>query len=441
MTLQDYHPGLERDSSLSNVYDCASLFGEFFQKPFSEVRKVKRLIRVSLFIVLLCSMVAMAKPLSLCDFQSVETHFRDMRLSFNYRYFNDASTEGIDVSSGRIAVAYSELTDSLNEGFTLTSNIEISLSDFTPVSGLGQGAGTLRHYLSEEQPLFGFGGLEASFTTSLPQPHIELRAGVGYGRFSDVTPLAKALRIEQKLLKLEAIPDRLPDAVIMALAEQISRRAEFTSLEELMSTIQTLIEQASGTTLDPLSVVMVGVELNTLNELLSNIEGLIEEASGTTLNARALLVIQDEMLRTGDERNCGWAVQGGIGYELADPYGGTRDLLLTTSADAAFAPDPDSQILLHASFSGPLAAIQENTLGLTASYVYTLTDQLSFHADYALKCMPKEEGLMNASHSASFELALGLGGANVALQLALTKEPDVSGWSSDFTISMAMDLL
>ena len=402
---------------------------------------MKRLIRVSLFVVLVCSMVTMAKPLSLCDFQSVETHFRDMRLSFNYRYFNDASTEGIDVSSGRIAVAYNELTDSLNEGFTLTGNIEISLSDFTPVSSLGQGAGTLRHYLSEERPLFGFGGLEASFTTSQLQPHIELRAGVGYGRFSDVTPLAKALRIEQKLLKLEAISDRLPDEVIMALAEQISRRAEFTSLEELMSTIQTLIEQASGTPLDPLSVVMVGVELNTLNELLSNIEGLIEEASGTTLNAQALLVIQDEMLRTGDERNCGWAVQGGIGYELADPYGGTRDLLLTASADAAFAPNPDSQILLHASFSGPLAAIQENTLGLTGSYVYTLTDQLAFHADYALKCTTQEEGLVNIGHSASFELALGFRGANVALQLALTKEPDVPGWSSDFTVSMAMDLL
>jgi len=48
---------------------------------------------------------------------------------------------------------------------------------------------------------------------------------------------------------------------------------------------------------------------------------------------------------------------------------------------------------------------------------------------------------MNVSHSASFELALGFGGANVALQLALKKEPDVPGWSSDFTISMAMDLL
>ncbi|MCD6494905.1 hypothetical protein J7K60_02505 [Candidatus Bipolaricaulota bacterium] len=402
---------------------------------------MKRLIQVSLFMILVCGMGALAKPLSLCDFQSMETHFRDMRLSFNYRYFNDASTEGIDVRSGRIAVAYNELSDTLSEGFTLAGNIEISLSDFTPVSGLGQGAGTLRHYLSEEQPLFGFGGLEASFTTSLPQPHIELRAGVGYGRFSDVTPLAKALRIEHKLLKLEAIPDTLPDAVIMALAEQISRRAEFTNLKELMGAIQTLIEQASGTSIDPLSLVMVGVDLKTLNELLLNMEGLIEEASGTTLNAQALLVIQDEMLRTGDEKNCGWAVQGGIGYELSDPYGGTRDLLLTASADAAFAPDPDSQILLHASFSGPLAAIQENTLGLTSSYVYALTDQLAFHADYALECMTKDEGSMNVSHSASFELALGFGGANVALQLALTKEPDVPGWSSDFTISMAMDLL
>ena len=402
---------------------------------------MRRLAWVGLFVFLVSSIAVIAKPLSLCDFQSVDTHFKDMRLSFNYRYFNDASTEGIDVSSGRIAVAYSELMDSLNEGFSLSGNVEISLSDFTPVSGLGQGAGTLRHYLSEEEPLFGFGGLEASFTTSLPQPHMELRAGIGYGRFSDVTPLAKARRIEQKLLKLGAIPDALPDPVIMALAEQISRRAEFTSLQELMNKIQTLIQQASETPVEPLSVVMVGVELNTLNELLSNIEGLIEDASGTTLNAQALLVIQDEMLRTGDERNCGWAVQGGIGYELTDPYGGTRDLLLTASADAAVAPDPDSQILLHASFSGPLTSIQDNTLSLTASYVYTLTDQLAFNADYALKSIPGEDGLENVSHSASFELALGFGGASVALQLALTRDPGVPGWSSDLTLSMAMDLL
>lgn len=402
---------------------------------------MKKFIWVVLFVVSVVSVLSSAKSLSLCDFESVETHFRDMRLSFNYRYFNDASTEGIDVNSGRIAVAYSELKDSLDEGLSLSGNVEITLSDFTPSSGLGQGSGTLRHYFSEDQPFFGFGGMEASFTTSLPQPHLELRAGVGYGRFSDVTPLAKARKIEQKLLKLEAISEKLPDDVIMALAEQIARRSEFTNLQELMNKIQTLIQQASDVPVEPVSVVMVGADMKTLNDLLANVEGIIEEASGTPLNAQALLAIQDEILRTGDERNCGWAVQGGVGYELTDPYSGTRDLLLTGSADAAFAPNPNSQILMHASASGPLDAMQDNTLSLTFSYVYTLTDQLTFNADYALKRIPGDEGMANISHSASFELAFGLGGASVAVQLSLTKEPNVGGWSSDFTISMAMDLL
>ncbi|HCP31820.1 TPA: hypothetical protein DIT45_00965, partial [Candidatus Acetothermia bacterium] len=279
---------------------------------------MKRMV-VGLLGCLLVGLLAVAAPLSLCDYHTPETSLSDMDLSFNYRYFDDPATEGIDVSSGRVSLGYNQLYDSPAMGFTLAGNGEVSLTGFSVTGWLGQGSGTLRYYLTEDMPFFGFGGVEGSLATGQPQPGLALSAGLGYGRFNDVTPLAKAFRIQNDLFALEAITDKLPDDVLMAIAKEIGRQIEYAEMKELVAAIETLIE----------------------------------DASGATLNARALLSIEEEILTTGNEKYCGWSVQGGVGYEIIDPFGGEKDLLITLSADAAFAPEPGSQFLFHASFFGP----------------------------------------------------------------------------------------
>jgi hypothetical protein len=242
-------------------------------------------------------------------------------------------------------------------GFTLTGNGEVALTGFSVTGGLGQGAGTLRYYLGEETPFFGFGGVAGSLAMGQPQPGLALSAGLGYGRFNDVTPLAKAFKIQQDLVALEAITDRLPDEVLMAIATEIGRQIEYAELKDLVAAIETLIE----------------------------------DASGATLNARALLSIEDEILAAGDEKHCGWSVQGGIGYEIVDPFGGEKDILLTLSADAAFAPEPGSQLLFHASFFGPFDIIEENTLTATASYDYALSEDTTIIANYRTANRPRSQ--------------------------------------------------
>jgi len=377
-----------------------------------------------------------AASLSLCDYRSPSANLRDMRLSFNYRYFDNAATEGIEVSSGRLAVDYNQLYESDNMGITLSGNVEISLLDLTPASGIGHGVGTFRYYILEETPLFGFGGLEAGAATGQPQPNLELRAGMGYGRFSDVTPLAKALNLQRELLRMGTITERLPDEAIRAIADQIGQRSQLTTLEEVMAAIEALISDAAVTPLDPLSVVMVGLELNTLQSLVTDIETLIEDASGASLDADALLLLQNTILEPGNERKCGWAVQGGIGYDLI-----TNNVLFTFSADAALVPDPASQILLHSSFSGPSDILEENALTFSASYAYSVNDHMKLFADYRLQRVKSAGEPAGATHAASFELAFDLGGADLALQVALTKDPSVEGWSTDVMLSMAIDLL
>jgi hypothetical protein len=368
---------------------------------------MKRMMVMGLLGALLVGVLAVAAPLSLCDYHTPETSLSDMNLSFNYRYFDDPATEGVDVSSGRFSLGYNQLYDSPDIGFTLTGNGEVALTGFGISGGLGQGAGMLRYYLTEDMPFFGFGGVEGSLATGQPQPGLALSAGLGYGRFNDVTPLAKAFRMQQDLIALKAITDQLSDEVLMAIATEIGRQIEYAELKDLVAAIETLIE----------------------------------EASGATLNARALLSIEDEILATGDEKYCGWSVQGGIGYEVIDPFGGEKDILLTLSADAAFAPEPGSQLLFHASFFGPFNITEENTLSVAASYDYALSEDTTLIAKYNLQRVQPLAQDAADSQSASLAIAFNLGGANVSLQLALTKGVGAIDWSKEITISATMNLL
>ena len=386
---------------------------------------------ISLFYVL-----AETTPIDLCDYRTPEADLQDMRFSFNYRHFNDTWTDEEDVSSGRLAVDYDRFLNTDTLGFTVTGKAEIALQDFTPASGLGQGSFTLRSYTFEEMPLFFvFGGMESSFATGQAKPNVEIRAGFGYGRFSDVTPLAKTLKIQKELLRTGKIKKELPDEILLAIADQISQRGEFASMEELMAAIQTLLEDEAVTVVDPVSIVMIGTELNTWQALVSDIADMVKDASGAPLDAEILMIIQEQILATDDARNCGWAAQGGIGYDLV-----THKTLLTASFDAAVAPDPATQVLLRTSLSGPLVAPIESIFGFSISYDYLIKNDLSLFANYTLQAKPAE-GFTTTTHSASLELALNLGAGDLSLQIALNKEPNVPGWSSDVMLSLVFDLL
>jgi hypothetical protein len=366
--------------------------------------------RLGVFVVLgacLGGLCGATWGLSPCDYRSPVTAMTEARLSLTYRYFNDAATPVIDVNSGRVAMNYDQLLDSPSYGFTIAGAAELTLNAFRPTGWLGQAAATFRWYPIKEALLFGFGGLEASMATGQPLPRVDVRVGLGVGRFTDVTPLAKAMVIEEKLLALEAIFDRLSDEAVLGIAALIGREAEYASLKGVVA----------------------------------EIENLIETVARVELGARALLSIEEIILMTGIERKCGWAIQGGIGYELIDPFGGAQNVVVTASADWAFATGPDDQLLFHAGFSGPFDLIDEHILTVTFGYEYELSEDVSLDADYALQRVKPSGLAANTSHAASLALDFDIGGADLGLRVALTREAGDPGWSIDVSVSAAMDLL
>ncbi len=222
-----------------------------------------------------------------------------------------------------------------------------------------------------------------------------------------MTPLAKAILIERDLIGLGAFVDPLADDVLLAIAGAIGRWIEYESLKELVA----------------------------------DIESLIEGVAAVDLDARALLTIEEIILAVGDERRCGWAIQAGVGYELVDPFGGAQNVVVGGSADAAFAFGPSDQLLFHASYSGPFDIMNENTLSATVSYEVALTEESTLIANYVLQRV-KPAGLVAvSSHSAGVSIGFDIAGIDILIQASFTRDTGDPGWSTDVSLSAAMDLL
>jgi len=345
--------------------------------------------------------------LSVCNYKSPETSLTDARLSFSYRYYNDANSIGADVNSGRFAANYDQLYDSPNYGFTISGSAELTLDTFMPDGWLGQSAATFRYYPFDKSLFFAFGGLQASMATAQLRPGVEVRFGGGVGRFSDVTPLAKAMEMNRELLRSGAIANSLTDSVLMAIAGIIGREVEYDSVKDLVAQIETIVEADAALQLD----------------------------------ARALLTIEEIVLMVGDDSQCGWALQLGIGYELVDPFGNPQNVVVAGSADAAFAFGPSDQMMFHASYSGPFDIMNENTLTATLSYEYELTQDSTLLADYALQRVKPDGAVASTNHAAGLAIGFDLGGADILLQISLARGAGDPGWSFDLSVSAAMDLL
>jgi hypothetical protein len=343
-----------------------------------------------------------ATAVSICSYVSPETSLQSLGLSLSYRYFDDWSTAGVDTSGGRAALDYNRLYDSPDFGYTLDGDAEVLLKNLLPTSWAGSAAGTIRYYFMPDVPAFGFGGIEAWTATGQPQPAVHISAGLGYGRFSDVTPMAKALKIEQQLHKADAIGAPLGDEALLAIAETIG--GTFASAKDQTAEVVNKIQAAAGTTLPP----------------------------------RQVLGVEDLVLETGDSRYCGWAVDAGIGYQLLDPNGQPTSFLVTASADAAFVPAPEGQMLFHAGFSGPLNILSENSLTIRASYDTVLCETSSLEASYTLLRVQPLGLPAYASHNASLLVSFTLGRADLGLQASLAKAANAAAWTLDISVSAAI---
>lgn len=345
-----------------------------------------------------------AFAISICQYQAPTTNLLRGEAAFSYHYFEDPLTPAPDISTGKLTVQGEWLVDSPARGVGLTFAGEFNLFGLGLASAMAQVSGTFREYPYPPFSYFVFGGVEGSLDTRNARPAVEVRAGVGYGRFTDVTPLVRALRIEEKLLAGGLLLAALPESTVLLLAQEIGRRQIYSSTADLAAAVVRIIAAEAGITLDP----------------------------------RSALLVEEVLEESGLERYCGWAVQFGLGYLLARAQPGA--LRFSLSLQGAMAPDPRSQILFKSDLSAPYQVFEEYTWNLSASYTSRLDDTTNFSAQYVLRQIKPRGQMPAGSQSATFQLTFKLGGASVTLKVGFSKLAEARNWTQELLLSAGWQL-
>lgn len=337
----------------------------------------------------------------LCEYTSPTTALLTGKVSFFYQHEEDPATPGVDLSGGWLSFDTRRQYDSAAQGFTVEGGGQLRFQNLGLVQASLGVSGAVRQYLATPLPLFTFGGGEATLDTAFLQPRVEARAGLGYGRFYNVTPLAKADEIRERLLEATDLPRGLTDEETKGVANEIGRWVEGEPLAERAAAVVAFIEARLGRKLGPAVVLM----------------------------------IEQILAAPRRERYCGWTVQAGLAHELADPKGGPRDFLFSVALDAAVAPERNSQLLFRARIAGPYWITEQHTLTLDATFERQIDDEVSFAARYSL-FQDKPLGQLPAGRqSASFQLELALGWVGITVQMEFSKLAEAPAWKQSITIA------
>ena len=154
-----------------------------------------------------------------------------------------------------------------------------------------------KKYLRNGSRIFGFGDFNARHSDTYDRPDLDVTPGLGYGRFISATPLAKAVRIEEFLLKEGAIKGRLPKEHLVALSHVIQRKGEFQ--ERYGSTYQKWWFEAMETVIVASGTAPNGIE------------------AGGILRINEVLFEQRV-----NERFYGWEATAGTNFQLTTPLKG-----------------------------------------------------------------------------------------------------------------------
>lgn len=88
----------------------------------------------------------------------------------------------------------------------------------------------IQKYLWLDRDWFGFVKVNLQHKNTYNQIYSDIYAGYGYGRFIDATALAKAVRIEEHLIKENVIGGYLPKETMIKIANIIEREQEYIGI-------------------------------------------------------------------------------------------------------------------------------------------------------------------------------------------------------------------
>jgi hypothetical protein len=187
---------------------------------------------------------------------------------------------------------------------------------------------------------------------------------MGYGRFINATPLARALRAQEELLKEAILLGEIPDNIILDVAKMMA--------PEVIARYQQEYDQWERHYYGDLEK-----EFQRSGKLRDN-----------ELGGVGALVIRDVLDEFISDRYYGYELSAGIGYDLQTPYEDQdRAAFAEANANFAYPIDLRSQFVEFFRVKSPLTDSRfgkEVDMSFTPSYSYEISNSLDFVTAYIL---------------------------------------------------------
>ena len=175
-----------------------------------------------------------AQNVSVTDYQVPVSAADRLLIDFSMNH----ATSGSDAltSKGNIGGIYKRFYDSLPFGYSIDIigsglvDKSIVTDEYNTNYQVNGDAGVKKYLMQNSaalKDLFGSVRASSNMLKNYDQPASSLTVGVGYGRFIEATDLAKAVRIEEFLIKEGELSDHLPKEAILEISKIINREGEY----------------------------------------------------------------------------------------------------------------------------------------------------------------------------------------------------------------------
>ena len=285
--------------------------------------------------------------LSACDYEPPESRIYDLGVQGSFNWYDGPYADDRNRSmSATLISEYTSLFSSPSSGWAVDGRAEVRRDGVAWGADL-VGSGSLSMFFNED--LFGVGavGFDASTDTGY---ELDVTAGIGQGRFRDVTPLAQATEIQNTLLDLGELLAPIGNITLLELA-QILGEVGPSNEDKVVRLSQQLVDT--------------------------------ELVLGDELGVRALLAIED-VLNSNDTRLCGYDVQARLGVSARFLPEFSLASTGIVSGRYAVVPTPVSRFRASGEAKVRLAHPEEVSLIAEASYSHRLPDGWTGRLDYRI---------------------------------------------------------
>ncbi len=334
------------------------------------------------------------------------------------------ATAGSDAttSKGNIGGIYKRFYDSLPFGYSIDIigsglvDKNIVTDEYNTNYQVNGDAGVKKYLMQNSaalKDLFGSVRARSNMLKDYDHPASSLTVGVGYGRFIEATDLAKAVRIEEFLIKEGELSEHLPKQAILEISKIINREGEYrdkygeTYEKEWYKDMETVMRESN----------------------------LLKE---DRLNAIGILRIE-EVLEREDiaDRFYGWDVALGSKFDITTPYENQDRPIANLDVSASYARpiawrwQVSERISINTPFDSLGTAFSSS---LSSDISYELSNRIDVRLRHLLRLEKLEADDAKISHSlgASFIYYIE-NNLNLVVTEQITKAPE-EDIISDFTV-------